>query len=320
MLKFRESITLVYHWWSDYSDVKPYQDLRNPIIASIATLRAHNKDLPINVIDVSDQHKDWGDFPKILNFQVIKSKPKIDLRLHKSSKLCSRVWDVWEFAQQSKYDNFLFTDSDIFWLKDPFPLTQCHDGNIDKFYCNSNTGVWYFNKNSQITSEVFRLWKFIISRVLINDEDFWKELCEKVPSAIDGRPFQDEVAFGYLITQYPELYKSIDFDENYAIYRLLNDDPLLDHVKCLHGLASVLGSKRGLICLILKELKSSIKKIFTKEQIKTVFDGEYWEQEYSVHDIKNLAYEEIKNLIEFTGCTRADSLLNELQVSKRLYI
>lgn len=308
MLKTKETPMVVYHWWCDNPEIKPYQDMNNPVVPSIVTLRSHNKNIPISVLDLSCDPQDWGCFPELLNFQVVRWTPRLDLSLHKSSRLCSRVWDVSEYVNQIKNNEIIFTDSDIFWLKNPLPLTK----STEKFNCSSNTGVWYFNKNSAIAKEVFRTWKFIISRILIGDKEFFDEMCMKVYTAIDT-PFQDEVAFGYLITQYPHLYSPVAFNENYMIYRLMNNDPLLESVKCLHGLGAVLGSKRGLICLVLKELRDSIKKVLSEEQVNVVFSGETCNDVYSIYDIHALSHKRLKEIMNFTGCLRADQLIAELK-------
>jgi len=222
---------------------------------------------------------------------------------------------VLEYAKQISNTNILFTDADIFWLKNPLPLVhQEPDGKLLKFYCSSNTGVWYFDKTSEIVDEVFRKWKFIISRVLINDSEFFNELSAIVPTALE-RSFQDEVAFGYLICRYPELYNPVVSEENYMIYRLMNDGPL-DNVKCLHALGAVLGSTRGLICLVLKELKESIQSVLNDDQIRDVFSGVTSNHLYGIDEIKSISDYELKKLLEFTGSLRADELINELRIQR----
>jgi hypothetical protein len=313
MLKTDEKPMVVYHWWGDNPQVKPYQNMASPIIPSIAVLRAHNRSIPITVLDLSCDPQEWGCFPELLNFKLVRWTPRLDLRLHKSSKLCSRVWDVWEYAKQIKQRNILFTDADIFWLRNPLPLVlQEPDGEIQKFYCSSNTGVWYFDKTSEISDEVIRLWKFIISRVLIGDKDFFDELSVIVPTALE-RPFQDEVAFGYLLCQHPELYHPVPQEENYMIYRLMNDEPL-DNVRCLHGLGAVLGSGRGLICLALKELRDAVERVLSAKQMKMVFGDIVCDQVYEIDEVKTISHQKLKELLEFTKCSRADELIKELKV------
>lgn len=315
MLKTKISNTpmVIYHWWCDNPKIKPYQDMANPVVPSIVVLRSHNKTIPITVLDLSNNPQDWGCYPDLLNFTVVRWTPKLDLRLYKSSKLCSRVWDIWEYVKQIGQNNILFTDSDIFWLKNPLPLNkQESDGRILKFYCSSNTGVWYFDKTSQISDDVIREWKFVISRVLIGDNDFFDELITEVPSATE-RHFQDEVAFGYLIKKHPNLYNPIDCEENYTIYRLMNKERLQD-IKCLHGLSAVLGSKRGLICLALKELKDAVQSVLTEKHINVVFSGAVFNDVYEIEKINSISHSKLKVIMEFTGCLRADELIEELKV------
>ncbi len=50
--------------------------MRSPIVLSIATLRAVS-DIPILVLDVSPEHRDWYYFPEKLGFQVKQTTPSL---------------------------------------------------------------------------------------------------------------------------------------------------------------------------------------------------------------------------------------------------
>jgi len=304
---------VLYHWWCDDMTVKPYQDMVNPVVLSIVVLRAHNKSVPVTVLDLSQRDaEDWGVFPELLNFKVVKWNPLLNLSLPKSSKLCSRVWDVWAYAHKIGYNKIIFTDSDIFWLKNPLPLNeQEENGDIAKFYCSSNTGVWYFDKTNSISEEVFRIWKNIIARVIIEDKEFFDELREKVPTA--NKVFHDEVAFNYLIVQYPELYSPIGHEENYHIYVLRNDNQDLRKIKCLHGLRSVLGYKRGRICLVLKELKDAVERVLTIDHCKMIYGDTDYKDVLSIFDIKKTTHQRLKHVLEFTGNVTVEKLFEELK-------
>jgi len=305
---------ILYHWWCDEPTVKPYQDMANPVVLSIAVLREHNKSVPVTVLDLSQRDtEDWGVFPELLNFKVVKWNPLLNLSLPKSSKLCSRVWDVWAYAHQIGYNKILFTDSDIFWLKNPLPLNEQEDnGDITKFYCSSNTGVWYFDKTTSVSKEVFSIWKNIIARVIIGDIEFFDELRDKVPTAND-RCFQDEVAFGYLILQYPELYNPVGYEENYVVYRLRSDNGDLSSIKCLHGLGAVLGNKRGRICLVLKELKDAVERVLTIDHCKMIYGDTDYKDVLSIFDIKKITHQRLKHVLEFTGNVTVEKLFEELK-------
>lgn len=297
----RQQIRLLYHWWNDDLSVKPHKDLANPIVLSIATVRAHNWSIPITVIDVSSEERkeDWKEYSSILNFDVVHWKPLLDQNLHKSSRLCSRVWDIWSYSQLVKEGNILFTDCDIFWIKNPLPLSKANNERLDDFYCSSNTGVWYFDKRSERVKKTIQLWKSIISNVLIGDKDFYDDLSEIVPSA--KQFFQDEVAFGYLILKYPELYSPVDMYENFIVDRLRYTEYDFSKIKAIHMLSATLGQMRGRVCLILSELKRSLEKIFSKEQIDDIFNGVNSETEYSVDDVKSISSKELRDFVSFTG-------------------
>lgn len=298
------STHLIYHWWNDDSEVKPYQDLANPIILSIATLRANNRSMPITVLDLSRcnrKKEDWGNYPSHLNFEVVQWQPLLDQSLPKSSRLCSRVWDVWAYSQKVKESHILFTDCDIFWLSNPLPLNKDKNGRLDSFYCSSNTGVWYFDRRSEVVKETFRLWKSIIAHVLIGDKDFYQDLVEKVPSG--SHVFQDEVAFGYFLLQHPELYRPIDVYENFVIDRLRYTEYDVSKIKCLHLLSATVGQHRGRACMFLRELRDSIERVLSPQQISEVFGSMKVKDTLSISQIKTMTTEELRAFLVFTGNT-----------------
>lgn len=307
-----QEYALVYHWWNNTPNVKPYQDLSNPVILAIATARAYNPKITIYVIDISFIERpleDWGDFPKTLSFTIIPRKILMNCGLPNCNPLCSRVWDVWDACQKDiPKNNILFTDADVFWLKDMFPLEMSNQGKLNYFHCHkNNTGVWYFDKRSPFVKEVFCIWKGIMALAMV-DNAFHEEIKTLLPSAREGF-FQEEIAFSYLLLTYPRYYHSLSIRENFLVYELRHRTPEeLSRVKCLHCLRSVMGNQRGRACYYLKELSDAIHSTLTSEQMKLIFDDFKPTKVCSIYDIQKMS---IDQLIEFTtmyGCSDIMSL------------
>jgi hypothetical protein len=293
---------IIYHWWNDDVSVKPHTDITNPVILAITTLRAHNKNIPVYILDVSKSPKhDWEDYPEKLNFEVIPWLPLMN-KEHSCSRLCSRVWDIWHFAKTIKQHKIIFTDSDVFWLNNPLPLMNEIEGRIDYFNCASNTGVWYFDRRSELARKTINTWKSIIMLALM-DEDFLKQIQSKVPTARGGL-FQDEIAFGYLILEYPELYRPVHIYENFVIDGLRHSHHHFEKIKCLHALKATLGEKRGNTCLFLKELHDAIKSVLTEGQIEGIF-GKAKSATVSIHDIHKMSRDQLLAFLAFTGNSQA---------------
>jgi hypothetical protein len=292
---------VIYQWWRDDLSIKPYHDLTSPVIPAIAVLRAQNPTIPITVLDVSQKERpfrDWGGFPELLNFKVVKWTPVLNQSLPRACRLSSRVWDVWAFAKTVPEHHILFNDSDIFWLKDPLPFDEEKDGRLDEFYCSSNTGVWYFDRRSQRVAQLFDRWKAVISHALI-DDNFHNDVMDKFASS-EVCPFQDEVAFNYLTFYYPEIYHPVSVWENFTV-NSLRVAKNVEKVKNVHALGSTLGKYKGRLCLILKELKGAMERVLTPVQIEMIFGCISYDWPVSVEDVKLLSAEGLASMVEFTG-------------------
>lgn len=297
---------VIYHYWNDKPVCKPYKDMANPIVPSIAALRSVNSAVPITVLDVSKKSKNkpnWGDFPSLLNFEVVPWRPMLNQDLPNSSRLCSRVWDVWGYSQLVKENKILFNDADIFWIRNPFPLAFENDGMLRKFYCSNNTGVWYFDSQSSAAKEVVDIWKSIIARGIIGDKEFNDELVEMFPHSTW---FQDEVAFNYLTKKHPRLLNPVDKFENFWIMRLRQDKSIKVHeIKCLHMLACMFGAERGKSCLVIKELRDAVSKVLTPAQMEMVFGDFVRTTVYTLEKLKSLSHKDWLAFLTSAGNSKA---------------
>ena len=50
------------------------------------------------------------------------------------------------------------------------------------------------------------------------------------------------------------------------------------------------------------------------EQMKTVFGDVVCDQVYEIDEVKTISHQKLKELLEFTKCSRADELIKELKV------
>ena len=298
-LSTSDSYCLIYHWWNDSDSSPAYSDMKNPIIPSIATVRAHNSEIDIFVLDVSEtKNNNWGEYPEILNFQVISTESK-SFSYNRWNKLCSRVWDVFEFANKSLFNKFIFHDSDIFWIKNIFPLENEENNFLEGFNCSSNTGVWYWDKRSAKAQITFDTWK---SMILLGcaDEDFLESIKKYNEQAKRGI-YQDEIVFGHLIISHRSLYCPIPDAENFTIDNLRFNHGDLSKNKCLHGLGATLGYNRGLVCLLIKELWHPICRVLDEKQRKEVFGHIIPNKCFSMHEIKDIEKNELIEFLKFTG-------------------
>lgn len=176
-----------------------WEDARNPIIYSIATLRAVYPN-DIIVIDSSREKINWGKLPKLYNFKLIKITDKCQTNL---DKLRSRAFVIPNYT--SSYKNALFSDSDVFWRLNPFP----REHNPNKIVAlPENNGIFYFQPEH--AKEFFRQWQTTILK-MYQSKEFEQEVIKNYYNNIAN----DEAAFIYTIKQYPELHEKMKLIENY---------------------------------------------------------------------------------------------------------
>jgi hypothetical protein len=195
---------MIYHWWND-SGLPVVEDMANPVILSIITVRHFHKDLPIYVLDISETLNDWGEFPSILNFEVVKrSAPKEVLNHFKLAKGTSRIWDITWMADQIESNKIIFCDSDIFWIDPVFPLLGFDaDPKFETFHCGMNNGFFYYDKTSFASNEVWGKVKDIAEE----RDDFFS----------DRRLLQDERIFRRVI-ETTDFFTPVSFKENNIIF------------------------------------------------------------------------------------------------------
>jgi len=308
---FEENKHIIYYWWNDNPNIKPHQDLKSPVILSIATLRSFHKNVPVTIFDISDFERpkeDWKDFQNILNFDVVKTTTDLNTSSPRYWKLCSKIADISKNIQFLKEDNIVFVDSDIFFLQQIFPLK--YEEQLDKnFYCYPhNTGFFYFNKNLESNKEIFELWANTINKCLI-DEDFFTEVCLKI-NDYSTKSLHDEISLRYLIKEKKiNNIKNLDISESFvfnqtqiyaANYGRIDSENFLKlkhKIKFIHAMLIYNGPKRGLLCLIIEELKQAISKSLNAELIKKIFRNDIVIPSYNIDLIIKMSHKQLYCLL-----------------------
>ena len=239
---------IVYHWWTE-SCVFVKDDLFNPILYSIATIRRHNQEVPIYVINLSPE-AEWGVYPKTLNFNVLNKHSKFTKNSGYQNNLMSRVFDIIEVAQTIEEEDILFNDSDVFWIKDPFPLMN----DTKVFNCNQNNGVFYYNKHSIEAMNFIREWQHDTHRT-VNDPDFRSKLLHDMQFASNFK-IHDELIMRYTQKRLPDSYRPVPMKENNIIFTPITDP------KNLHIIRAFVGKKDRLrVALSIKEIAEAIENV-----------------------------------------------------------
>jgi hypothetical protein len=257
--------SVVYVFWG-----RPFPNLSSPIL-SIATLRFFDPNVPISVIDFTGG--DWGRFPERLSFNVIKSAPKIleSIDLHDTQDQyghyrvnnLSRPFDILSFADSAQKTLVVYSDSDIFYLQNPFPLYMEDDG--DFFCCKDNSGLFYFRGDNPNARRFMETWKRETIRAAL-DNEYRRELLFRAKRLGKNELFHDEIVCCSLD------YKAYDGDM-YNVRISKKNTPLPALPKCIHAMFVHWGRKKGILPLVLSETREAIMGSLGLDEIRLVTGG-----------------------------------------------
>lgn len=266
----------VYHCWSEHDEQEPYKNVRTPVVLSIATLRATSQ-IPITVLDMTERETDWDHFPDTLNFKVIRKQFSLtsDANHVKGYKHLSRIFDVHDWALENNIKStVVYCDSDVFFLKDPFPLQAqnshfCWDG--------WNTGFFYFNPEGLYYKSFYELFcKY--TKEAIYSEVLRQEMKGFV-GYDDWYGVWDEMVLGYMKNKHPEVFDLTPIAEHVTCRTLSQIDPV--KAKIFHGNGSMVPNPitggdhaRGLLCLMIKEFYQKICKSLKENHLLEIFGAE----------------------------------------------
>lgn len=267
--------TIVYHWFGETTDDPDVaKNMRCPLITSIATLRAVDKKSKIVVLNASELEvwldQEWKPYTEILNFEV----EYIDVHLAKNYsekpgyKHLSRLFDISRF-DWGKKTNIFYSDSDVFWLKPPFPVYK----DINRFcFDGYNTGIFYFNNNSPIVEKFFELFEAYTISALNNFE-----IRQKMKQYVgyDAWYFVwDEMIATFMFNEHQELISQISKEEHCCARDLRNID--VKKIKAFHCNGLMIGDltsgekhARGLAGILIKEWWDAINSVIDPTMIYT---------------------------------------------------
>jgi hypothetical protein len=284
---------VIYYYFSDKSQ-KVSKDFKNPVIQSIASLRHWSKDVAISVLDVSDCEVDWELYNHHFNFYVHKvNHPLKNLEnnlVHVDgasifSKRLSRPIALYEYASYVKEDLIVSCDANLFWIKDPFPLSGDH---FNKFCSNNNSGLWYYNKNVTKCHDFMHTWNTLCAFVMTN-----YLMCDRVHKTIGRNSIDERACMNFVQHRFPELYSFNPIEENCSFYNTLNENIDVNKIKALHVSSSSFKyccNEKALACIYIKELREITDKMFGVDDMRYVFGDFVDIVPYSIHDKKRMSW------------------------------
>jgi hypothetical protein len=287
----------VYHWWSFKGEDTAYCNLRSPIVTSIATLRAVS-DVEIFVLDGSDHEVNWGNFPDLLNFKVLKNKFTFFEEKDKFEgwRHLSRIPDIHSWSEINFTNkNIIYVDSDVFFLQNPLPLA-C---DTDKFCWDGwNTGYFYFNSNSKLYQSFYK--KFIsycYSAIFSNNI---RSLIKNYSNYDDWYEVWDEMILLFMKNEHPEIFNIIPIEEN-STCRVIKStkEPKVFHANGLMVKSPITDEKhcRGLLGLIITEFYEKIESVLSSKEINLMYGSHidyYKNNKFSILE-KSQTIEKLKN-------------------------
>lgn len=254
---------IIYVWWND-AHTEPWRDLRNPIMPSIATLRAVDHQVPIYVLDCSDEPHQWGRFPHRLDFQVIRSACNLPrLVPEPTRKLCGRVFLVDAFIKTIPESKIMVCDSDILWLRSPLPMVPP----ITHFHGNChNNGFFGFDKDSGQALHFLDTWKLHTLRAL-EDPAHREEVVRNyfVPF------FNDEAVYCYVRHLCPDLIRELGVYWNFVDHREVDWASVAINSRNYHFCHKTWGTERGIYALAIQEFYHRLEMVLSPEEIVMIF-------------------------------------------------
>ena len=281
----RHQNAVFYHMWSEPHEGDVFNNIRTPVVLSIATLRACNPKIPIYVFDNTRDHEsfsnpsNWGGFESILNFKVIEDKFFYKSASNRIAgwKHLSRIPDIHYGAERFgvQVENIIYSDTDVFWLQNPMPL----DKPTNKFCFDAwNSGFYYYNKKSANTKDGFMdVFKSYTSAAIYSTEV--RKLMKKHIGYDEWYGVWDEMILTYMFHNHPELFHRIENEEHGVAGRM--DRTNIDKMKMIHFNGVFVPNEvtgqdhcRGLMCIIFKEYWRRINKVLEAKDIERIFTQE----------------------------------------------
>lgn len=273
MIGFEHTKWSFIYWYFNHNGIEVWNDRKNPIIPSIASVRYWQPRLPIYVIDVSKKKNFWGDYPRQFNFEVISQKSVYTDVSRQESKflgpvsheLLGKTNDVWFFSSKLNSEYYAVLDSDLFWVQNPLPL---HGSGTNKFWMSkeANTGFYYYHKNSP---DFIALWRGL-NNLAVWEEDFRKRVAAHVKYDI----VQEEAVCGYALDKFGNCgLDRYPISENFttAGYAIQKHHKDAANAKVLHILNKHCKDDSLTVAQSVIEIRAIMQKMFSEDQYKEIF-------------------------------------------------
>jgi len=277
------SQALVYYYFNDFGSTA-YDDLKNPVVLSIASFRKFDKATPVYVIDVSDQKQEWLHFPKKLGFELFRQNHALKhcenvVHIPENTPLSlprlAKPLDVFELSLYCNQEVIMVCGADVLFMKSPFPL-RC---DFSKSFC-SGSGLCYFEKSSLNTHKIFETWGSLCLAAAINPL-MQTRIIESTRRGPRERPrlahlLNENTCWKYLQHKYTYAIEELSVYDNFPVFHTGNTVYDLSQIRCLHlshnqHNSNVPREKRARFVLHFEELKETIMEVLNEEDIKLIF-------------------------------------------------
>jgi hypothetical protein len=264
---------VIYHRYNLSGEKVVWKDQNSPILASIATLRAVNPSVKIYVIDTLDDNEpmeDWGDFAPLLNVHPVRFPRQLPVKCDVGAKslsyMTSRIWDIWAFSLMIPEPYIVYSDSDILWLRDPFPLSHTP---LQQFYGDKRgSGFFYYLKHSLLTETFINTWRSLILGGLQSQEI-------RTKMRIGGNSmsvFCDEVPYVYMMhNKITQGWASVNPLEHY--YPHLDNEVMDPRAKSFHCHGAFFGKNRLPMIRRVKEFNEAIRSVLDQPHADLILDN-----------------------------------------------
>jgi hypothetical protein len=250
------------------------------IISSIATVRYWDFNMPVWVIDVSEEEQVWGDYPDFLNFKVIRSNYHLKHLAHQVDfkkfdglqlRLLSKPLTTYHLGLSLQEPTIASIDADIFFLKNP--KSYLKHKKDEPLAVGRNTGYWRFNKENPKTANAIWLWNEYCVKVC-TDYNMFKE----VQKVTYRKCINEEAIINYIFNtgKGKNLFINPDKWENFLIWDLTNPNVDTSKIAGLHAIQTAFlshGLYRGKICLLIREIREMLTSVLGPNRMQDMFDN-----------------------------------------------
>lgn len=234
--------------------------LDQPILFSMATLRACHPECEIVVLEYDRGRLDWQDFPNRLGFRVVRPA---HFPAHHDGLLSphmARAADAWGHASGLT----CYSDSDVLWFDRIGPVDP------DYVHINrSNSGLFLFDPTAYRAAAFMGLWAHACAET-VRDQ----ALRDAIRAASPEPYLHDESVYRHLWRSYPELLDRWLWILTAGDFAHPSDFPL-SRAGRLHMIMNRCGVRRGSLAWLLRETRPVLEHYFTEGELREILGDDY---------------------------------------------